>query len=95
MHPSRPVTPLPLGLAPCSSSADVPMAAASSRAVGLGLRAEEGGGRFLSAPRGLVGMFGARQRGGDVRGNRRPPRSRVSWFGGAQGGDGVTPMGMG
>lgn len=69
---------------------------------GAGLRAEEGGSRFLSAPRGLVGMFGARQRGGDVRGNRSPPRSRVSWFGGVPGwgwgdpnGDGVTPVGMG
>lgn len=69
---------------------------------GAGLRAEEGGGRFLSAPRGLVGMFGARQQGGGVRGNRSPPRSRGSWFGGVPGwgwgdpnGDGVTPVGMG
>lgn len=58
MHPSRPVTPLPLGLAPCSSSADVPMAAASSRAVGLGCARRKAVAASSALPGGSSGCLG-------------------------------------
>lgn len=64
VRPSRPVTPLPLGLAPCSSSADVPMAAASSRAAGLGCARRKAAAASSALPGGSSGCSGPGSRVG-------------------------------